>query len=190
MLIITFLQQEFVLLPEFQNLDVIGEEAKVHLIDSFRKTRWLSFAFPPIILAIRLSLVSICLFLGSFFFSEMNGVQYSKWWKVAISAQSVMLVYSCILCIINICTGENRAMEISSSISLLCLAREDTATWIKIPLSAFNIFEIAYWCVLSLCVGKLVGTNFSKSFKFVMSSYGVGYLFYIALLMFLMLYLA
>ncbi len=42
MLIITFLQQEFVLLPELQNLDIIGEEAKGQLLERYQKTRWIS----------------------------------------------------------------------------------------------------------------------------------------------------
>ena len=42
MLIIIFLQQEFVLLPELQNLDIIGEEAKGQLLERFQKTRWIS----------------------------------------------------------------------------------------------------------------------------------------------------
>ena len=33
-LIITFLQQEFVLLPELQSIDIIGEDAELQLIDS------------------------------------------------------------------------------------------------------------------------------------------------------------
>ena len=39
MLIIIFLQQEFVLLPELQNLDIIGEEAKGQLLERYQKTR-------------------------------------------------------------------------------------------------------------------------------------------------------
>ena len=81
-------------------------------------------------------------------------------------------------------------MDITTYTSLLFLAGDDIEPWVKMPLSAINVFEIVYWCVMSLCVGKLVGTSFGKSFKFVMSSYGIGYLFYIALLMFLLLYLA
>jgi len=42
MLIITFLQQKFVLLPELQNLDIIGEEAKGQLLERYQKTRWIS----------------------------------------------------------------------------------------------------------------------------------------------------
>lgn len=43
MLIITFLQQEFVLLPELQNLDLIGENTKAELLENNQKWRWMEF---------------------------------------------------------------------------------------------------------------------------------------------------
>lgn len=189
MLIITFLQQEFVLLPELQNLDIVGEDAKAQLLERYQRMRWVSFLLVPILLALRLSLVSLCLFIGSFFFTETNGRKFKDWWGVAMIAQAVMLAYSVILCVVNIAFGANMAMDVTTYTSLLFLGGENIEPWVRMPLAAVNVFEILYWIVMALCVGKLCGTKFWRSFKFVMSSYGVGYLFYIALLMFLMLYL-
>lgn len=189
MLVITFLQQEFVLLPELQNLDIIGEEAKAQLLERYQSIRWLSFLLVPILLLLRLSLVTLCLFIGGFFFAQMSGKRFGDWWGVATVAQAVMLTYSVILCIVNLSAGSNKAMELTTYTSLLFLGNENLEQWVRLPLSAVNIFEILYWIVMALLVGKLCRTRFGKSFKFVMSTYGVGYLFYIALLMFLMLYL-
>lgn len=189
MLVITFLQQEFVLLPELQNLDIIGEEARGQLLERYQRIRWVSFLLVPVLLLIRLLLVSVCLFIGGFFFSEMSGKRFLDWWGVATIAQAVVLAYSVILCIVNLGAGANKAMELTTYTSLLFLGNENMEQWVRLPLSAVNIFEILYWIVMSLLVGKLCGTKFGKSFKFVMSTYGVGYLFYIALLMFLTLYL-
>lgn len=189
MLIITFLQQEFALLPELQNLDIVGEDAKAQLLERYQRMRWLSFFLVPVLLVLRLLLVSLCLFIGSFFFTEMSGKKFKDWWGVATIAQAVMLSYIVVLCIVNIAFGANMAMDVTSYTSLLFLGREDIEPWVRMPLAAMNVFEILYWIVMALCVGKLCGTKFWQSFKFVMSSYGVGYLFYIALLMFLMLYL-
>ena len=189
MLIIIFLQQEFVLLPELQNLDIVGEEAKGQLLEQYQKTRWISFLLAPALLLLRLSLVTLCLFIGSFFFAEMNGKKFKDWWGVAMVAQAVMLTYSVILCAVNIGVGANKALELTTYTSLLFLGGENIESWIRMPLAAVNVFEILYWIVMALLVGRLCGTRFGKSFKFVMSTYGVGYFFYIALLMFLMLYL-
>ena len=52
MLIITFLRQEFVLLPELQNLDIVGEDAKAQLLDRYQRMRWVSFLLVPVLLAL------------------------------------------------------------------------------------------------------------------------------------------
>lgn len=189
MLIITFLQQEFVLLPELQNLDIIEEDVLAQMLERYQRMRWVSFLLVPLLLLLRLSLVTLCLFIGSFFFTETNGKKFKDWWGVATVAQAVMLSYSVILCIVNIAFGTNMATDVTTYTSLLFLGGEDMEPWVRMPLAAVNIFEILYWIVMALCVGKLCSTKFWQSFIFVMSSYGVGYLFYIAFLMFLMLYL-
>jgi len=189
MLLITFLQQELVLLPELQNLDLVGDEAKAKILESWQKWRWLAFAVPPLLLLLRLSLVSSCLFIGGFFFAEMAGRKFKEWWNVAIIAQSVMLLFSVLLCAINAFAGSNQALEVTKYTSLLFLGGDNIEQWVKLPLSAVNVFEAAYWLVMAKLVSVRTETGFGKSFKFVMSSYGVGYLFYIALLMFLLLYL-
>ncbi len=100
-----------------------------------------------------------------------------------------MIVYSILLCVFGFVLTKDTIVSINAYSSLLFLADENIEPWVRLPLSAVNLFEILYWIVMALLVGKLCGTKFGKSFKFVMSTYGVGYLFYIALLMFLMLYL-
>lgn len=188
MFIFTFLQQEFVLIPELQNLDIINEEAKSAALFEYQRTRWLYFVVVPVLLLLRLSLVSLCLFIGGLFFPEMSGRKYEDWWAIAMKAQSVMIIYSLILCVVNIIYGGNKVSDVSSYSSLLFIGGELLEDWIKIPLTAINIFEIIYWIVMSSLVSKLVKTPFGKSFKFVMSTYGVGYLCYIILLMFVVLY--
>ena len=161
----------------------MNEEDRMNFLNEYQKKRWSAYIVAPIMMLARLSLVSLCLFIGSFCFAQMSGFKYVDWWSVAIKAQSVMIFYNIISCV---CSIHN--IDISIYTSLMFLAGENVDYWLKIPLSALNVFEIAYWMVMSVLVCKKVGANFKKSFKFVLSSYGVGYLFYIALLMFLILY--
>lgn len=189
-LIITFLQQEFVLMPELQNFDLVDDEAKAQLLERWQKWRWVSFVVTPLLLLLRLGLVSLCLFVGSFFFSEMSGRVFKDWWTVAMNAQAVMILYSVVLCITNLVAGSDMAMEVTKYSSLLFLGGDNIEQWIKLPLSAVNIFEIAYWLVMARLISVQTKIQFCRSWGFVMSSYGVGYLFYIVLLMFLILYLS
>ena len=189
-LIITFLQQEFVLMPELQNFDLVDDEAKAQLLERWQKWRWVSFVVTPLLLLLRLGLVSLCLFVGSFFFSEMSGRVFKDWWTVAMNAQAVMILYSVVLCITNLVAGSDMAMEVTKYSSLLFFFFFSIEQWIKLPLSAVNIFEIAYWLVMARLISVRTKIQFCRSWGFVMSSYGVGYLFYIVLLMFLILYLS
>ena len=135
MLIITFLQQELVLLPELQNLDIIGEDARAQMLERYQRMRWISFLLVPLLLLLSLSLVTLCLFIGSFFYAEMNGKKFKDWWGVAMVAQSVMLAYSVILCAVNIGFGANKAMELTTYTSLLFLGGEKIEPWVRMPCS-------------------------------------------------------
>ncbi len=190
MLIITLIQQEFVLLPELQNFDLVGDEVRAKMLENWQKWRWLSFVITPLLLLLRLSLVSLCMFVGSFFFPNMTGRNFQEWWDVAMKAQSVMIFYSIILCFVNMTAGENDALELTKYTSLMFLGDDNMEQWLKLPLSALNIFEIAYWFVMTKLICVKTNNKLGASFQFVLSSYGVGYLFYIILLMFLMLYLS
>lgn len=188
-LIITFLQQEFVLMPELLNFDLVGEETKARMLESWQKWRWLSFLIAPIPLILRLVFVTLCLFIGSFFFSGMSGRKFPDWWGVAMNVQAIMILYSIFLCIVNVSAGTDVAFKITKYTSLLFLEGSNPEQWIKIPLSAINLVEISYWLMMTWAIKAQTGRGFGKSFKFVMSSYGTGYLLYIILLMFLTLYL-
>ena len=107
-----------------------------------------------------------------------------------MKAQAVMILYSVVLCVVNVTSGANEAQTLTNCTSLLFLGGDNIEQWMKLPLSAVNVFEIAYWFVMAKLVSAQTESKFSKSFSFVMSSYGVWYLFYIVLLMFLMLYLS
>lgn len=189
MLIITFLQQEFVLLPELLSFDLVGEDAKAKMLEQWRRWRWLAFLSVPLLLLMRLFLVSLCLYIGGFFFSGMSSFSFKEWWSIAMKAQVVIIAYSIILCLLNVINGTDMALDFTRYTSVLFLGGDSVEPWIKLPLSAINVFEVFYWLLLSLLTMKLCGRRFGKSLTFVMSSYGVGYFFYIVLLMFLMLYL-
>jgi len=189
MLLITFIQQEYITAPNLQAQYYLNDEALARMLERWQKWRWVSFIIIPFLLLLRLILVTLCLFVGSFFFAEMNKMRLKDWWGIVMKGQAVIILYSIILCVFNAATGAGKAFDFKEYTSLLFLGGDNVEQWIKLPLSAVNVFEIAYWFVMAKLVSVKTETGFGKSFKFVMSSYGVGYLFYIVLLMFLILYL-
>lgn len=190
MIVVTFLQQEYVFIPHLKTLDIVGEESRIQILEAFQHSRWISFLSIPVLLLLRLFLVTLCLYIGGFFFSEMGAKRFNDWWHIVIIAQSVMIGYGILLFALNLSMGPDMVKELTKYSSLLFLGRDDLESWIRLPLSSINLFEVLYWIVMSILVMKLCKTKIGKSFQFVMSTYGVGYLFYIAFLMFLQLYLS
>lgn len=178
------------MLPKIQALDIIGDETKNHLIEKYLEIRWFYFLLAPFLLVIQISAGALCLFLGSYFFSPMNGYSYPQWWRIALLSQFVLLGFNGLLCVISLYCGEGTAAIFSRYSSLICLAGNDISPLLKIPLISINIIDLTHWTVMSILVGKLIKTNFVKSFSYVLRTYGIGYLFYNALAMFLVLYLS
>lgn len=79
--------------------------------------------------------------------------------------------------------------------SLLGLARvlfegEVISAYFLAVLQGINLFEVLYIIALSLGVMALFDFKFGKSIKFVLGSYGIGFLMWIVTLMFLMVTMA
>ena len=140
---------------------------------------------------LRMLLVSFCLFLGSFFNEQFQGLRFSYCWNIAVKADTVTVFYNVLACVCSIMLGAEVWTEYNRYVSLLFLVSPDiTEQWLLVPIAALNIFEVCYWLFIAgLLSVKQVGVKFSVALRYTMSTYGVGYLFYIVFLMFLMLYL-
>lgn len=188
LLIITYIQQEYVSIPQISNLD-LPEEMKGKYLESFFKYRWVSFLLVPLIILLRVSYTALCLFLKELFASDVENVSYSSCFNVALKADIVMFGASILSCVLILCTGVS-TLDLQQYISLTCLADTETAEpWLLIPLAAVNVFEIVYWFFMAKLFAVENKCGYWQGFRYVMSGYGVGYLFYIVLAMFLVLYL-
>ena len=117
-------------------------------------------------------------------------VSVYKWWNVVLKADIVMILSSTVSCLLSVKYGAEHAMEISRYFSFAFLGNpKSTEQWVQIPLSALNVFEVCYWFFMSKLLSVQTGRGYWASFRFIMGSYGTGYLFYIVFVMFLVLYL-
>jgi hypothetical protein len=64
---------------------------------------------------------------------------------------------------------------------------EKIQPWLFYPLQTINLFEIAYFFILTFGIWKLLKNNYSKSFEIVAFSYGSGLVIWLGLVMFLTL---
>lgn len=190
LLIITYLQQEYVVSPTIRNMQVINETIKAKIVESYYKYRWLMFLTPVAILLIRVSLVALCLFIGSLFNEGRQKIRYADSWNITLKSDIVLILFSIAICAVAIISGSDSATEFSRHSSFAFLVDpSSTEQWLLVPIAALNIFEVGYWFFMAKLVAVQTGGGYWNSFKFVLSTYGVGYLFYIVFLMFLLLYL-
>ena len=59
--------------------------------------------------------------------------------------------------------------------------------WYIYPFQVINLFEVAYWFILSYLIGKELNETTEKGLSIVASSYGVGLLIWVVGVMFLTL---
>lgn len=190
-LFVTYLQQYYIIIPQLSNMPMVDEIMKAKLLEGYYKYRWLMFLTPIAILLIRVSLVALCLFIGNFFIVRQYKMKYVDSWNIALKSDVILILFSVIVCIIVIDTSPEYMMKMVRYNSLAFLVNPDiTAQWLLVPIAALNIFEICYCFFMAKLMAILTGDSYRNSFKFVLSTYGVGYLFYIVFLMYLLLYLA
>lgn len=189
-LIITYLQQEYIVIPHLSNMPMVDETLKAKIFEGYYKHRWLMYLIPLAILLIRVSLVGMCLFLGSFFIERQQEIKYADGWNVALKSDIILILSSVMVCTIAVMFGAEQAEVVGRYCSLAFLVDPNiTEQWLLVPIAALNIFEVVYWLFMAKLVAVQSGSGYWSSFKFVLSTYGVGYLFYIVFLMFLLLYL-
>lgn len=188
--VVAYIQQEYIAIPQISNMQVVDEVVKIKILENYYKYRWLTFLVPIAILLLRVSLVAICMFLGSFFDERGLRMKYADSWNIALKSDVILILFNVLVCVVAVVLGEEHAGEVSRYSSFAFLVDLNiTEQWLLVPIAALNVFEVGYWFFMTKLMAVQTGDRYWNSFKFVLSTYGVGYLFYIVFLMFLLLYL-
>ncbi|MVM40922.1 hypothetical protein GO730_29890 [Spirosoma sp. HMF3257] len=158
-----------------------------NMIDEGHHWIWLGNIFIPIIYGIKLTFITICLGLGYFF--AKSRFNFSIFFNLAIFSELIFLLPILIklLWFLFIKTDYDlNDLTLFYPLSLLNLVDAQTIPryWLA-PLQMLNLFEIAYWFLLAYGVADATGLSFKRSFGLVMSSYGVGLVLWVVLVMFL-----
>lgn len=94
LIVFTWLQQEYVAIPQLTNMPVVDDAVKGRLIENFYKYRWVGFLTAPLILLLRITLTTLCLFIGGFFDEAMPKQNFRQWWNVVLVSMIFLAVYS------------------------------------------------------------------------------------------------
>lgn len=152
-----------------------------------KKWQWLGYLALPVVLLLKFSLVTCCLCLGYFFSS--NKFVFKSFFGLSIVAELLFILPALLKILWFLFVQTDYSLNDLNQfypLSLLNLFNQETLPryWIY-PLATLNMFEVVYWFLLAYGVAGETGLSYNKSFGLVMSSYGVGLLLWIVLVMFL-----
>ena len=169
----------------------LAKDQLEQLLENQQKWAWLGYAILPLLILIRVSLVSFCLSIGLFLYDIENKIQFKQFFRIALVGEFVLVFVGVFKLIyfyffkIEFTLQELQQFYPLSYINFLDV--ENLEPWLVYPLQTINLFEIMYFFVLVYGMHKLLKNNYWKSFEITAASYGTGLLIWLGLVMFLML---
>ncbi len=161
----------------------------MQILDRQRKFIWLGYVFVPVMLGVKLLLISFTLTIGEVFY-DIN-LSFKKAFKAVLLAEPIFILMSVVKLVWVKFFVENLTLEYLQFFIPLSLSSmfnpASLSKWLIYPLQTLNLFEIAYIFMLSYNVSKITGYSAEKSTYFVLQTYGIGLLLWIVVVAFLIL---
>jgi hypothetical protein len=158
-----------------------------HVLEQREKWRWLTYFTPPIYYLLKFLLISICFLTGSLFLRVEKS--FEKFFPIIIKAEFILLVPAIVkLFWFSLYQTNYRLDDLQyfSPLSIFSLFNPtEVDAWLAYPLQLLNLFEFLYWLALAYQLKEVLGKSFFGCFRFVASTYGVGLLIWVVLVMFL-----
>jgi len=163
----------------------------VKIVEFENKWFWLSYAIIPLIVLIRITLVSLCLSIGVFFYDMDRKTPFNQFLRIALIGEFVLIFVGLIKLLYFLFIKTDYTLQDLQQYYPLSyinfLEIEKIQPWLVYPLQTINLFELAYFLVLVFGINKLLKNKFWKSFEITAVSYGTGLVIWIGLVMFLTL---
>jgi hypothetical protein len=164
----------------------IATDRIAKIIEQSHKWQWLGYVFIPIVVLLRVSFTTICLYTG--FFLANFKVRFKDLFKVALLADFVFVLAGLVKLVILIFFKEvNTLNDLQfQPMSLMeVFDRTKVDALLLYPLSLISIFELLYWLTLAWLLSGITERPVGNSLKTVASSYGTGLALWVLFVMFL-----
>ena len=140
-------------------------------------------------LILKINFSAICVYIG-LLFSEIKA-NYQKIIKITLCGETIFTIYSGLKLFLIINKKFDSLDQIQNywPFSLISFfPGYSIPSWLLYPLYAINIAQIIYWFFLAFAIGFLLKINYLKSFRIVLSSYGLGFLLWMLIVVFVQVY--
>lgn len=157
-----------------------GDQLSLETIDSIignsKKYAWLGYISAPFVLLIRITFTTLCFYTALFFKNiESN---FSSCFNIAIKADVSFVFLGLFNIIYHLAVPAENLIDLAGNpLSLIYYMNMDSIPkYLLYPIGLINLFEFLYWGLLISLIKYRYKFSVSESFKFVLSSYGVGLL--------------
>ena len=162
-------------------------------MESQKKWWWVSYVTTPVLIGIKVLLVAFCLNFVKIISEKLENVKFRDILFVVLIAEFVFVIAG-FYKFFNFYLVETdytlETLQTYYPLSLINFKEAiSTEKWLAYPLQLANIFEIMYWGVLAWGIWQLADKKISyqRSLGYVALTYGVGLLFWVGVVCFLIL---
>ena len=162
-------------------------------MDSQKKWWWVSYAVTPVLIGIKVLLVAFCLNFVKIISEKLEDVKFRDILFVVLIAEFVFIIAGFYKFFNFYLIETDYTLETLQTYYPLSLINYkeaiSTEKWLAYPLQLANVFELMYWGVLAWGIWQLADKKISyqRSLGYVALTYGVGLLFWVGVVCFLIL---
>jgi hypothetical protein len=189
--IVTYLINKYVLDDNYLYHSFSGHLSTTQIssvIDIRNRFEWIIYASLPLLLVIKIVLVSACVYAGAVFGGYK--IRYADIFKIIMLADLVLVLALVVKLFYFLLAGAGDADTVKTFYPLSVMQLLDSKTipnYLVYPLQLINVFEIGYCLVIALGLRAFLRSTLWSSLKLVASTYGVALLVWSLLTVFLLL---
>ena len=162
-------------------------------MESQKKWWWVSYVITPIMIGIKVLLVAFCLNFVKIISEKLEQVKFRDILTIVLMAEFVFVIAGFYKFFNFYLIETDYTLETLQTYYPLSLINFkdaiSTEKWLAYPLQLVNVFELMYWGILAWGIWELADKKISyqRSLGYVALTYGVGLLFWVGVVCFLIL---
>ena len=162
-------------------------------MESQKKWWWVSYVITPIMIGIKVLLVAFCLNFVKIISEKLEQVKFRDILTIVLMAEFVFVIAGFYKFFNFYLVDTDYTLETLQTYYPLSLINFkeaiSTEKWLAYPLQLANVFELMYWGVLAWGIWQLADKKISyqRSLGYVALTYGIGLLFWVGVVCFLIL---